>query len=106
MNGVLTHILSDGRIEDSVPYTLKSRKITNSVTVWFVKDDGSIEPITTVYKDGHVTFTTDHLSQYLIVSFPFTDVAESAWYYGNVAYTYTNAYSPAPPAPPSARRRP
>lgn len=32
----------------------------------------------------------DHLSEYSNVDFPFKDVAEDAWYYGSVAYAYSN----------------
>lgn len=37
-----------------------------------------------------VAFTTPHLSAYAVVSFPFTDVSEDMWYYGNAAYAYIN----------------
>lgn len=79
-----------GKINVSVPYTLKSGENAANITVWFVKDDGTIEPKTASYADGKVTFTTEHLSRYLIVDFPFTDVAESAWCYGSVAYVYNH----------------
>ena len=80
----------DGKITVSVPYTLKSGENSDSITVWFINDNGSIEPKTASYSNGKVTFTTEHLSQYLIVNFPFADVAESAWCYGSVAYAYNN----------------
>lgn len=80
----------DGKITVSVPYTLKSGENSDSITVWFINDNGSIEPKTASYSNGKVTFTTEHLSQYLIVNFPFADVAESAWCYGGVAYAYNN----------------
>ena len=41
-------------------------------------------------KTKTVSFTTTHLSSYVIANFPFTDVSENAWYYGNVAYVYTH----------------
>lgn len=80
----------DGKITVSVPYTLKFGENSDSITVWFINDNGSIEPKTASYSNGKVTFTTEHLSQYLIVNFPFADVAESAWCYGSVAYAYNN----------------
>ncbi len=91
VNGTKTSTFGDGKITVSVPYTLKPGESGDRITVWFVKDDGTIEPKTAVYSNGKVTFTTEHLSQYLIVSFPFTDVAEEAWYYNSVAYAYNNS---------------
>ncbi|WP_312612147.1 S-layer homology domain-containing protein [Oscillibacter sp.] len=92
VNGTLTSTFGDGRITVSIPYTPKSGENTDSITVWFIKDDGTIEPKNGVYNaaTGCVEFTTEHLSQYLIVSFPFADVTEDAWYYGSVAYAYNN----------------
>jgi len=83
----------EGTLQISVPYTLKPGENPNSITVWFVNDDGTIEPKNGAYNaaTGCVEFTTKHLSQYIIVSFPFTDVAESAWCYGSVAYAYNNS---------------
>ncbi|BAK99799.1 putative surface layer protein [Oscillibacter valericigenes Sjm18-20] len=88
--GNRTSTFGDGKITVSVPYTLKSGENADSITVWFINDDGNIEPKTASYTDGKVTFTTEHLSKYLIADFPFTDVAESAWYYGSVAYAFDN----------------
>ena len=82
----------NGTLQVSVPYTLKSGENADRITVWFINDDGTIEPKSGVYNaaTGCVEFTTEHLSQYLIVSFPFADVAENSWYYGSVAYAYNN----------------
>lgn len=88
--GNRTSTFGDGKITVSVPYTLKPGENADSITVWFINDNGNIDPKTASYADGKVTFTTEHLSQYLIVNFPFTDVAESAWCYGSVAYAYNN----------------
>ncbi|MEA4934568.1 MAG: S-layer homology domain-containing protein, partial [Lawsonibacter sp.] len=92
VNGTRTSTFGDGKISVSVPYTPKSGENADSVTVWFIKDDGTIEPKNGAYNaaPGCVEFTTEHLSQYLIVDFPFTDVAENSWYYGSVAYAYNN----------------
>lgn len=87
-----TSTFNDGKIKVSVHYTLKSHEKAENITVWFIKDDGTIEPKNGVYNSttGCVDFTTEHLSQYLIVIFPFTDVAESEWCYASVAYAYNN----------------
>ncbi|MDO4581521.1 MAG: S-layer homology domain-containing protein [Bacillota bacterium] len=81
-----------GQIKFSIPYTLKDNETAASLTVWFLADDGSIQPMQGVYNSstGCVEFFTDHLSRYAVVSFPFVDVAESAWYYADVAYAYMN----------------
>lgn len=59
---------------------------------WYVADDGSISPCKGSFdaKTGRYAFKTNHFSTYVLVEFPFTDVADSAWYYGNVAYAYMN----------------
>ena len=90
VNGTRTSTFGDGKITISVPYILKSGENAYSITVWFINDDGTIEPKTASYANGKVTFTTEHLSQYLIVDFPFTDVTENSWCYGSVAYAYNN----------------
>ncbi|WP_312939216.1 YDG domain-containing protein, partial [Oscillibacter sp.] len=90
VNGTNTSTFHSGKIHVSVPYTLKSGENANSITVWFIKDDGTIEPKNGTYSDGTVEFTTDHLSHYLIVSFPFADVNQNTWSYGSVAYAYNN----------------
>lgn len=90
VNGTKTSTFHNGKIHVSVPYTLKSGENADSITVWFIKDDGTIEPKSGTYSNGKVEFTTDHLSQYLIVSFPFVDVDPNTWCYGSVAYAYNN----------------
>lgn len=59
---------------------------------WYVADDGTITPCEGSYyvKDGKFTFQTNHFSTYALVEFPFEDVPDSAWYYGDVAYAYMN----------------
>lgn len=90
VNESITSTFGNGKINISIPYALKPNEAPESITVWFVKDDGTIEPKNGIYKDGKVSFVTEHLSRYVVVSFPFADVSESAWYYNSVAYTYTN----------------
>lgn len=90
LNGNNTKTFGNGKIQVSVPYTLKSGESTDNITVWFINNDGTIEAKNGSYRDGKVEFTTEHLSQYLIVNFPFRDVAENSWYYNSVAYAYNN----------------
>jgi hypothetical protein len=81
-----------GSIGVAVPYTPKAGEDTSKLVVWFINDDGSIEPKTGFYnaKTGKYEFQTKHLSQYVLVSFPFRDVAANSWYYGSAAYAYMN----------------
>lgn len=90
--GAKTSTFAVGKISVSVPYMLKPGESTDSITVWFIKGDGTIEPKNGTYSASTrcVEFTTEHLSQYLIVSFPFADITEEAWHYGSVAYAYNN----------------
>lgn len=81
-----------GSVSVAVPYTPKASEDTSCLVVWFLNDDGSIEPKTGSYnaKTGMFEFQTEHMSQYVLVSFPFKDVPAASWYYGSVGYTYMN----------------
>ena len=50
----------------SLPYTLKAGEDPENIVVYYVKDDGSLEKVNCTYKDGKVTFETNHLSKYVI----------------------------------------
>jgi hypothetical protein len=92
VNGAKVHDFSGGRITVSIPYTPKTSKTPDSVTVWYLEDDGSLTPMNGKYDpaSGMVVFTTTHLSQYVIGSFPFTDVPDSAYYYPAVVWAVGN----------------
>ena len=77
----------------SIPYTPKAGENMSQRVVWFLADDGSITPCKGSFdaKTNTYTFEVTHFSAYVLATFPFTDVAENAWYYGDVAYAYTNA---------------
>ena len=81
-----------GTVEVSIPYTPKAGEGMSKKVVWFLSDDGSITPCTGSFdaKTNTYTFEVTHFSAYVLATFPFTDVAENAWYYGDVAYAYTN----------------
>lgn len=91
-SGEKISVFAGGKLAISVPYTPKANEDTSKLIIWFITDEGMIEPKQGTYneKTGCFEFTTDHLSQYVLVSFPFTDVVENSWYYGNVAYAYMN----------------
>ena len=68
--------------------------------VWYLNEAGDLEKIPCAYDSATktVTFATDHLSIYVLgaetdqtaSANPFTDVSESAWYYGDVMFAYEN----------------
>ena len=91
-SGEKVSAFNGGSISVAVSCTPKAGEDTSKLVVWFINDDGSIEPKTGFYnaKTGKYEFQTQHLSQYVLVSFPFKDVSASSWYYGNVAYAYMN----------------
>ena len=57
----------DGKtITISLPYTLKAGEDPENIIVYYVKEDGSLEKVNCEYKNGKVTFETNHLSKYVI----------------------------------------
>ena len=60
------------------------------IMVWYLADDGTLTPVECNYLDGRLNFKTGHFSQYVLAYFPFKDLKGEEWYYGNVAYAYTN----------------
>ena len=81
-----------GRLTVSIPYALKSGEDPAKLAVWFIRDDGTIENKGGSYdaKAGAFVFTTEHLSQYVLVNtdnaLTFTDVPATAYYAGAVAW--------------------
>ncbi len=75
-----------GTLTISVPYTPKSGEDTSKLTVWFIRDDGTIENKGGYYDaaKGCFVFETGHLSRYVLVyndkALSFTDVASDAYY--------------------------
>jgi hypothetical protein len=89
----------------SIPYTLKAGQTSEGVVVLHLGGDGDTEKLPTTYDPAskRATFTTTHLSLYAVTyddtpatsesgawSNPFTDVRESDWFYGDVAYVCEN----------------
>lgn len=81
-----------GSVTVSVPYTPGDGVDTASLAVWYLADDGTISPMPGSYDPAAkaMRFTTPHLSNYVVVSFPFADVSTKSWYYGSAAYCYMN----------------
>ena len=93
MNGVKISNLGGGVITVSVPYTPKAGEDVSKLVVWFLRDDGTLEPHAASYdaKTGTVTFTTTHLSRYVLGQFPFTDVPGDSYYYTAVVWAVNKA---------------
>lgn len=70
-------------IEVAIPYTLSEGENPDSVTVFLLKDDGTVEPVGGKYDPvtGKVRFTTDHFSKYFAKASlkEFSDLANFAW---------------------------
>ncbi|SBW04891.1 exported hypothetical protein [uncultured Eubacteriales bacterium] len=98
-------ILSDGKkitgfdgksITISLPYALKAGEIADGVAVWYLDDAGKLTSMACTYNKntGLATFTTTHLSTYVVGydawTNPFADVRSGAWYYDAVKYAIQN----------------
>ncbi|ATW27572.1 S-layer homology domain-containing protein [Candidatus Formimonas warabiya] len=86
-----------GSVTISLPYTLKADENPAGVMVWYLNDAGELEQITCTYNKttGMATFTTPHLSYYVVGyseawQNPFTDVKATNWFYGAVEFAVKN----------------
>ncbi|WP_400260357.1 right-handed parallel beta-helix repeat-containing protein [Candidatus Methanomassiliicoccus intestinalis] len=50
----------------SIPYELQPGEDPNNIVVYHLKDDGTVEKMKGTYKDGKVSFETNHLSKFVI----------------------------------------
>ena len=81
-----------GKLTISVPYTPKRGQDVSRLTIWFIRDDGTIENKGGYYDaaKGCFVFETDHLSRYLLVyddSAPaFADVPANAYFADAVSW--------------------
>jgi hypothetical protein len=75
-----------------VPYSLGAGEAPNAVVVWYLNDDGVLEPVTGRYdaESACVVFTVDHFSQYVLGILPFEDVSRGKWYFDSVSFAYAN----------------
>jgi hypothetical protein len=95
-----THISSFGgnSVSISLPYALKDGESASGVTVWYMDDSGKLQQMTATYDKatGMATFTTTHLSYYLVGysaawTNPFKDVKSTDWFYDAVKYVSQNS---------------
>lgn len=56
----------DNWVTISLPYTLTEGEDVDSIAVWFINDEGSLESIEATYNNGYVTFKTNHFSYYTV----------------------------------------
>lgn len=81
-----------GTAEVKVPYSLGVGEDPNAVVVWYLNDDGVLEPVTGRYdtESACVVFTVGHFSQYVLGILPFDDVSREKWYFESVSFAYAN----------------
>lgn len=84
-------------INIALPYTLKEGESADGVTIWYLNDKNELEPFNCTYdkSTGLATFSTDHLSYYVVGCVeawknPFTDVKDTDWFYEAVKYAAEN----------------
>ncbi len=104
--------IKDGTIKVSVPYIRKDGEEQKNIAVSCLGEDGSITAMKSSYDDskGQVMFETNSFSKYIITSNksateeqaqevtagdgnwknPYSDVAETAWYFDAVRFTAEN----------------
>lgn len=78
----------DGLVTVALPYTLQDGDDANSIDVWYIADDGSVECVKGVYSNGYVTFQTDHFSYYTVTRLT---PAQRCAVYGHVELTSSKA---------------
>ncbi len=81
-----------GTVEVKVPYSLGAGEDPNAVVIWYLNDDGVLEPVTGRYDaaSAGVVFTVDHFSKYVVGLLPFKDVGREKWYFNSVSFAYAN----------------
>jgi hypothetical protein len=88
-----------GSLTISLPYTLKDGQDPDNVMVWYLNDKGELEKMSCTYDKttGLATFTTTHLSKYLVGyaeaeawKSPFADIKTGNWFYEDVKFAVNN----------------
>lgn len=60
--------LEDGTFEVKIPISEKFKGKEKNLVVYYISDDGKIEPFTVETKDGYAVFTTNHFSTYTLAT--------------------------------------
>ena len=93
VNGKAMTSFAGGIVTVTIPFPLKNGD-GNHYAAWYANDNGTLERRPTRYRNGELSFTTTHLSEY-IISYEkraFSDVPNSAWYYDAIYYNYDSSY--------------
>lgn len=85
-SGVLSEFRGEALIR--LPYSPAEGETSEALVVWYLAEDGKLQPIPCTYADGYVSFRSTHFSRYAVGHFPFDDVAGESWYYTDVVYAY------------------
>jgi len=64
--GTSEKVQFEGNITVSLPYEYRDGEDIDSIDVWYIADDGTLEQVNGTYSKGFVTFTTDHFSYYTV----------------------------------------
>ncbi|MCK9857796.1 S-layer homology domain-containing protein [Paenibacillus sp. ATY16] len=79
-----------GKVQVSLPYTLKAGENPESIVVYYLADSGELQTIRGHYNaaTGTVEFATTHFSQYIIGfnKAGFADVPATAWFHHAVSF--------------------
>ncbi|GAB6107367.1 S-layer homology domain-containing protein [Fusibacter bizertensis] len=79
-----------GSVQVSLPYEIKENEDVNSIVVYYVADDGTLQKIRGNYNPATKTvdFETSHFSTYMVGynQVSFTDVVKTDWFYDSVSY--------------------
>ena len=59
-----------GKVTVSFPYTVPSGMSISDISLWYMKDDGTLTKMDFTYADGKIFFETDHFSVFKIGSDP------------------------------------
>ena len=78
----------EGYVTVRLPYTLRPEDDADSIDVWYIADDGTIECVKGVYSNGYVTFQTNHFSYYTVTRLT---PAQRCSVYGHVMTTSSKA---------------
>ena len=69
----------DNKMTVRLPYELQEGDDPDCIKIWYIGDDGNIQPIDAKYVDGYAVFETNHFSYYTVLRMT---PAERCAYYG------------------------
>ena len=102
-DGTRIHDFKGGSVELSIPY-----QASGAIRAWFLKEDGTREPVSARYDKENALLILHHFSHYVIEEldssaaytvcakddscpiWPFADAAPTAWYHDGVHYCFEN----------------